>query len=211
MNWWNSADTVSFFCTISQVVVALAGIVALVLGIRTSHLQDEQQQQNFLNIAIAKKEASKANERAASLEHETATARLELEKIKENRKPWEFSVDQKKKFNELLKQAPKGKIEISYIITDGERVSGMARYIEEAFRINSYTMGPEIGMISNPSNPTGIQVTFISDKNKERAIAYAEIFRSLGIPCTSVKRDLSRNPQDSRFLDPVSIRVFCKP
>jgi hypothetical protein len=166
-----------------------------------------------LEVEAAKNKESVArlNERTAQAEARTVEAQLELNRIKENQAPWVFSADQKKKLIESLKKAPKGKIEVSYIISDGDRVSGMARYIEEAFRTNGYTMGPEIGMISNPSNPKGIQVVFISEEDEGRAKAYTEIFHSIGIPSTMTKRDLSRNTQDSRFLNPVEIRVFCKP
>ncbi|MBF0245307.1 MAG: hypothetical protein HQL31_08550 [Planctomycetes bacterium] len=47
LNWWNSKDAISFASTTSQVAVALIGIIALVLGIRSSQLQDRQQQQIF--------------------------------------------------------------------------------------------------------------------------------------------------------------------
>ena len=148
MSWWSSPDAVSFASTCLQILVAMAGIGALILGIRSSQLQKGQEQQNLLNIAKANEEAAKANEeaakaneeaakaneRAATLENQATTAQLELEKLKESQAPWVLTEEQKAKLNELLERAPKGKIEISFIISDAERVAGLARYLEHAFR-----------------------------------------------------------------------------
>ncbi len=78
LNWWNSKDAISLASTTSQVAVALIGIIALVLGIRSSQLQDRQQQQNLLDITNAKKEVVKANERTQQLERGTATLTIYL-------------------------------------------------------------------------------------------------------------------------------------
>jgi hypothetical protein len=211
MTWWNSADSVSLAGTVSQIIVALAGIVALVLGIRLSQLQDAHDKETELHIVTAKRDAAKANERAASLENETANARLELERLKSAQHPWELSDAHWSKLQELLKGAPKGKIEVCYLLSDGVRVSGLARRIEAVFREHGFTMAPEIGMISNPANPKGIRITFIKEDDRARAMTYVDIFRALGIPCALSVRDIERIPQDVRFPDPVSITVLSKP
>ena len=65
MTWWNSPDTVSFASSVAQVLVALIGIAALVIGIRSSQLQNKQQQENLLNIATAKKRSSKGERKSS--------------------------------------------------------------------------------------------------------------------------------------------------
>ena len=157
-----------------------------------------------------RKEAARANERAANLENETINARLELERIKYKQAPWILTEKQMIKLKELLERAPKGKIEIAYILSDGGRVSGLARCIESIFRNAGYSMAPEIGMISNPSNPKGLKVLFREEKDRERSQIYANIFKSVGIPCEWGQTNLA-NPPDPRFPDPVEIYVFSKP
>lgn len=104
-SWWNSLEIVSRISTISNFAIAFLGVWVFVISRRESTLTDRQTTEanltrdalisgNNLATEEAKRDAAKAteglalaNERAAKLEKEATTARLELEKIKERQAP----------------------------------------------------------------------------------------------------------------------------
>lgn len=68
----------------------------------------------------ANQAAGNANERAALLEKEAAVAKLELEKIKERQKFRGISLDQKRAFAQVVRNAAKGKFHMISAIQDAE-------------------------------------------------------------------------------------------
>ena len=47
MTWWNYPDTVSFASSVAQVLVALIGIAALVIGIRSHNYKTSNSKRTF--------------------------------------------------------------------------------------------------------------------------------------------------------------------
>ncbi len=218
MEWWNSADIVSFMGTIAQILTAIMGLVVLTLGIRSSQLQNRQQQINKLNIAQANTAAaeaneglSKANERALELENKTAQAQLELQKIKDKQAPWVLTSDQETMFEQLIDKAEKGKIEIAYYLPDGERAGAFAKRLETIFKDAGYDMAPEISMVTNTSNPTGIHVFYRKDEDRNRAIEYMNIFKKMGLLCKYGKFDQNHVDLWPGMDNAVTITVYTKP
>ena len=206
MSWWNSADAISFASTASQIAVALFGIIALIIGIRSSQLQDRQQQQNLVNIARANNEAAKANERTQQLEHgtaelmkEAAEAKLKLEKLKSETAPRLLTEIQKKSIIDYLKTAQKRPVRVIALSNSQEVISyakDIRSCLNEGGFIDPTHSEPEviIGLSVRTDNNDPLVVAYHSeaevykDFNKEND--YHNIlnaFRVLGIPIGTIK------------------------
>ena len=218
MEWWNSPDIVSLASTTAQILMAIMGIIVLTLGIRSSQLQNRQQQITERNIAQANATAAKANkglaqakERALELENQTAQAQLELKKLKDKEAPWVLTHEQEKILSQSLEKAEKGKIEIGYYLPDGKRAGAFARKLEIIFKNSGYDMAPEIVMVTNTSNPIGIDVRYRKDEDRNRAIEYKDIFKKIGLQCKYGK--IGKNHVDlwPGLENAVTVTVYTKP
>lgn len=180
MSWWNSADAIAFATTASQIAVALLGIIALIFGIRSSQLQDRQQQQNLLNIASANKEAAQANERTQQLEYgtallkkEAAQAKLELEQLKSQTAPRVLSENQKKSIIDFLKTVRKRPVRV-IALSNSQEVMAYAKDIRICLNDSGFV---------DPTHPAPEQITGITvhtDKNDSLVVAYhseAEVYK----------------------------------
>ncbi len=213
INWWNSKDAISFASTTSQVAVALIGIIALILGIRSSQLQSRQQQQNLFDIANANKEAAKANERTqqlesgtAALEQESSRAKLELENLKQNTAPRKLLDSQKQSIIDYLKTARKRSVRVISLSNSQEAIA-YAKDIRSCLNDAGFT---------DPNNPAPEQITGLTvhtENNNSLVVAYsseAEVyedfskendyhnilnaFRTLSIPIGTIKSPNIVNP-----------------
>ena len=175
LNWWNSKDAISFASTISQVAVALIGIIALILGIRSSQLQDRQQQQSILDIANAKKEAANANQRTQELERGTATltkeawqAKLELEQLKQNTAPRTLIGSQKQAIINYLKAAPKRPTRVISLSNSQEAMAyakDIRTCLDEAGFADPHNSAPEriVGLTVNTEGNNSLVVAYHSE------------------------------------------------
>ena len=151
------------------------------------------------------------DERIDELEKMTALAKQELHNIKVKDAPWEFTEKQETKLRGLLNNSKKGKIEIAYLQSDGERAGAFAQKLEKIFIETGYDMAPEISMVSNTTNPTGINIKYRKLEDRERSKQYAQIFQMVGLPCKFGKIgdkhiDLWRGLENA-----VTVTVYRKP
>ncbi|MBI1811397.1 MAG: hypothetical protein HY035_05040 [Nitrospirae bacterium] len=185
MTWWNSPDFISLASTIAQILGAVVGIIIVTLGIRSSQLQDIEQQRSKLNIENSKVEAARANERAAVLEKEAAVARLELEVLKEKQAPWIFSNEQRRLFKDSLKKSIKTKISLSYADSDLPRSADFAMSLRPIFQEAGYEVDSEIGLFMNAkATPLeGVLIEFRDEADREKSLQLVSAFLKVGIPC----------------------------
>jgi len=209
MSWWNSPDAISFAGTVSQIAVALMGIIALVIGIRSSQLQDRQQQQNLVNIANAKNEAAKANERTQKLEHgtavlkkEAAQAKLELEQLKIKTAPRVLTEYQRQFIINYLKTVRKRSVRV-IALSNSQEVMAYAKDIlsclnEAGFIAPSHTtpeqiVGITVHTVDNDAlvvayhSEAEIHDDFTKENNYHNVL---NAFRELRIPIGTIKSDI---------------------
>ncbi|MHC1743547.1 MAG: hypothetical protein AB9873_11005 [Syntrophobacteraceae bacterium] len=162
-------------------------------------------------VQQAEQASAEANKRAAELENKTAQAQLELQKLKDKQAPWVLTSDQETMLKQLLENAKKGKIEMAYYLPDGERAGAFARKLETIFKDSGYDMAPEIAMVTNTSNPTGIYIFYRKDEDRNRTIEYTAILGKIGLLCKFEK--IGKNHVDlwPGLDNAVTITVYNKP
>jgi len=212
-----TAESVHIWANGLLIISLIVGVVAtyaiVVSGnIKEKKFKAELSQANG-RAAEANQKAAELNERAASLEKEAATARLELEKLKKKQAPWTLSKNQISRLKDLLMRAPKGAIEVRYIISEAERAGKFAKTLAIIFKQCGYDVYPEIGMFSNTSDPppVGLFLIFRSEQDRERALTYCKIFNAMAIPAECAPSSDADIPLDPWINKAVSIYVRNKP
>lgn len=169
-------------------------------------------------IVVQRIDKAKAQERQKFAEDQITAANTQAEEAKKlaaalaaKQADWELSGNQREKLIAALRTAPKGKVEIEYILSEAERAVKFAKLLETLFRETGYELYPEIGMFSSPDYAPGIYLVFNEDKDKERALAYCQAFLDIGITSKWIKR----KPSDAAVMpwtaDTVSVMVRQKP
>ena len=160
---------------------------------------------NTTATAKANADAARANERAASLEKDTATARLELERLK-GKLAWRtISKEDEETFVQLVASAPKSKISFEYL-TNNEECASFAMQLADLLRKAGYdapasfyemrTVMPFGGAL------VGVKIS-VKDKNDQVAAELQKGLQTIGIEAPG----LFRENQEERIL----LEVGAKP
>jgi hypothetical protein len=166
----------------------------------------------YNNLALQRSSEEK-DRQIKQLEKDAATAQLELERLKEKQTPWTLSKDQLNSLRDSLTRAPKGAIEVRYILSEAERAGKFAKTLATIFQQSGYDVYSEIGMFSNTSDPppVGLLLIFRSEQDRERALTYCKILNAISIPAECVMRNDADQQLDPWINKAVSIYVRNKP
>ena len=143
-----------------------------------------------------------------TLENKISHQEEEISNLKDSQAPWDLSDKQWHDLQASLKNCPKGKIEISYLISDGLRAGKFAKQLEAIFRNAGFTLYDEIGMFSNTNPPKGVGFAYYDDLQLSRAKYFRDIFRQLGIPSSITQGSIGIVPWRK---DAITVRVYLKP
>ena len=157
------------------------------------------------------KDLSAKDDQIQELRKQTAEAQRGVISVKENQAPWTLTSDQEKALRSLLAKAPKGKIEVTYLLSDGKRAGGLANTLEGTFRALGYDLAPEIGMVSNPRNPRGLIIKYRREQDRERAVVYCSIFNQVGLQCKWAKMGPNHVDLRAWLKEAVTVGVYMKP
>ena len=203
MNWWNSFETLSKLQTALAILVIVLGTITLTFRVRADHLK---------KVADARK-AAERGQLDKELKEKTAQALTATTALEARQAPWTLSERQTSQLKALLTQAPRGRIEVAYILSDAERAGRFAKLLGNIFRQCGYEVYSEIGMFTNTSDPppVGLLVIFRTEQDRERALTYCKIFQDVGIHAECIKRNDADQQLDSWINSAVSIYVRNKP
>ena len=143
-----------------------------------------------------------------NLENKITHQEAEISDLKNSQAPWALSDKQWHDLQVSLQNCPKGKIEVSYLISDGLRAGKFAKQLEAIFRNTGFTMHSEIGMFSNTNPPKGVGFAYYDDLQLSRAKYFRYIFQQLGIPSSITKGSIGIVPWRQ---DAITVRVYLKP
>lgn len=154
-----TSNILAIFAAFFGVLAAVAaGLSAIQANRETSASVRKAQAEAGVKIADAKREAAKANERAAALERETAIAKLQLAKIESGVGARQLTAMQKQEIINALR----GKVSAAFIVMGVDRDGESSVYAVQignalqAAGLKART-GPVpylgIGLISAPGNP----------------------------------------------------------
>ncbi len=206
-----SSNSANLIYSISGVILAIGAVMTLLGtigaiwsgGVRDQY-SNERTAANEALTAQANADAAKASEKAALLEMQASAARLELEKLKEKQADWILSDSQRVRLITDLKNAPKGKVEISYTLAEAERAGKFAKVLEGIFREADIPLEQEIGTFGALGAVVGIYINYGSDSDRDRALAYCQAFLNIGI----VSKWYKRKPDDETFM-PWLVNTVC--
>ena len=125
----NTANTVYWLGWSLVLLSAMLGLAGSMLGFWGDK---ERERYSDLRLSENEKETARANERAASLEKDAATARLELEQVKDRQRAKVITPKQKEDFIAFLKNSPREIVSVVSVGTDN-RANSYARQIKDMF------------------------------------------------------------------------------
>jgi hypothetical protein len=170
--WWAGWYAVGF-----TVLAALAGLVTWYWGNRAAVEHDERTQRMEQTISLS-------NERAARLELEASSARLELEKIKEKTKDRELDNDTRANLVDWLTGGAKGTIRM-WAPNSPEPVQyarQLRAAVEEAgWKVTALTVAPQAGLT------TGLKIWFDEADAPAAALLLLNALNSAGLPAQLVR------------------------
>jgi len=165
---------------------AVAGCFGWYFSSKAASAKDEAfkrfRNESQVAIASADERAANANKRAASLESEAASARLELEKLKEKNIFRQITPAQEAEFAVLVKDAPKGAIQL---ITE-HRMPEIAMYaaqVKDMLAKAGFNPGGINIVNATKGDAVGITVVIQDLKNPlPQGVAIRNGFELVGIP-----------------------------
>lgn len=109
----------------------------------------------------------------------------QIQALEDQKAPWTFTSDQKSTFAQILKDAPKCKIELSTAESDSPRSIEFSRILRPILVDLGYDVQQQSGMFFNNSETpvSGILIEFGDEKDKEAALHLVGAFLKSNIPC----------------------------
>ena len=163
-SWWSSVETVSILSTGAQWVVAVAGVAALVFGLRSSALKDRVDAAERVRVAAELQEArSRADESLA------------------RQRPRSIGPQQREAFLAAAGDKPKGPVTVIPLMGNAES-EGLAKQLLGLLHDAGYSVEMS-GMMPMDNTPTGVGLTV---KRGEQYPLHTDglqaAFNSAGIP-----------------------------
>lgn len=148
MLWWSSLETVSTISTIAQWVVAIAGIVALVFGLRESSLQsiaDAAESTRFREqLETAREQTEFARKQAEAARQQSESASQQAEEAIRSQMPRSLTLGQRNSLStELSTAADSGMGKIPIVVASrmmDKESAELGRQISEAIRESGWPL-----------------------------------------------------------------------
>jgi hypothetical protein len=181
LSFWNSLESVSYWSTVSQVTVVVIGAVALLLGMRASHLSDLQQEKKDEMLS------------AATMNAEIAST--EVKRLNAQLAPRAISKEQAEFIVSFLTLAPKGPVKVARSSNSNETTNFMTQ-IKNVLSKAGYNVSGNYIVDGPPlirKGPGGTEGIAIVIKSFESCPPYTddiqEAFRQVGIPIDGTVKD----------------------
>lgn len=181
LSFWSSLESVSYWSTVSQIVVVIISGLALILGLRASQLSDLQQAKKDEMLSLAT-----ANAESASKEVKRLNAQLA---------PRLMSSEQSEIIVSLLESAPKGTVKVAKSSNSNETTNFMEQIksilSKAGFTVSSHYIidGPPL-IRKGPGGTEGIAIVITSQEScPPYAKTVQNAFRQAGIPIDGIEKN----------------------
>ncbi len=162
--------TLSFFNTCLQWIAVVGTTLGLISAIGSIFTSSELPNRSDTKLNEARSEAKIAN--------------LKIAAIKQEQSPWQFSSEQESQLAEILKNAPKCKLELNCAESDSPRSVEFSRVLRPILNNLGYDIEDETGMfMNNGQRPVeGILIEFGDEENRDAAMHLVGALIKIGIP-----------------------------